>query len=226
MHPSLGRHLTLDAIGCDRARLRSPEAVEAAMRAMAEAAQVTIVACHLHPYAPQGVSGVLIIAESHITIHTWPEHGFAAADVFTCGEALPTESIAAALRTSLGAHRVVTTGDFTRGAETLYEEPAADWRERLERGEAKQLHAAIDLHGCTRGAEALDSLITPFRGRCQVRGSVRHWRSGSLWVRREEGHIQLDAIGEQWFDARAFAEAALAHFAGTHYHLHLLLRLG
>lgn len=224
MHPSLGRHLTLDAIGCDTARLRSPEHVAASMRAMAQAARVTEIACHLHPYAPQGVSGVLIIAESHITVHTWPEHGFAAADVFTCGEALPTEAIAAALRESLGAERVVTTGDFARGAETLHQEPAPDWRQLLESGMARQLHAAIDLHGCTGGADALPTLITPFRGNCHTRGSVRHWRHGSLWVRFDQDDIQLDALGEQWFDARAFAEQALEHFGGTHYHLHLVLR--
>lgn len=224
MHPSLGRHLTLDAVGCDSARLRSPDAVEAAMRAMATAANATVVACHLHPYAPQGVSGVLIIAESHITLHTWPEHGFAAADVFTCGGALPTEAIASALRESLGARRVLPTGDFARGAETLFEEPAPDWRDQLEDGRARQLHAAVDLHGCTQGPSELETLLTPFRGRCQVRGSVRHWAHGSLWARFEEDDIQLDVLGDRWFDARQFAEQALVHFGGTHYHLHLVLR--
>ena len=224
MHPSLGRHLTLDAVGCDSGALRDPARVEAAMRAMAEAAQATVVACHLHPYAPQGVSGVLIIAESHITIHTWPEHGFAAADVFTCGGPLPSRAVADALGAVFAASRVVITGDFERGTETLHQEPGPDWQEQLSDGRAAELHAAIDLHGCTRGAPVLGSLVTPFQGRSQARGSLLHWEHASLWTRFDLPTIRLDAASERWFDARALAEDALAHFGGTHYHLHLVLR--
>lgn len=224
MHPSLGRHLTLDAVGCDSARLRSAAAVEDALHRMAEAADATVLACHLHPYAPQGMSGVLIIAESHVTLHTWPEHGFAAADVFTCGGPLPTDRVASALREALAASRVVVTGDFARGTETLHEEPAPDWEEQLTDGRASALTACIDLHGCTGGPDRLASLVTPFRGRSQARGEVRHWEHASLWARFDGSDAHLDVTSARWFDARALAESALAHLGGSHYHLHLVLR--
>ena len=48
---------------------------------------------HLHRYAPQGVAGVVLLAESHLSIHTWPEHGYAAVDVFTCGDCVPHRAV-------------------------------------------------------------------------------------------------------------------------------------
>lgn len=80
----LGRQTVLDLYGCDPARLDDPALVEAAMTAAAEAAGATIVARTFHRFAPHGVSGVLVLAQSHATIHTWPEHGYAAVDVFSC----------------------------------------------------------------------------------------------------------------------------------------------
>ena len=54
------------------------------MRAAAEAAGARIISSQFHRFSPLGVSGVVLIAESHLTIHTWPERGYAAVDVFTC----------------------------------------------------------------------------------------------------------------------------------------------
>jgi S-adenosylmethionine decarboxylase len=64
------------------------------LRACVEAAGATLLHIHLHHFEPNGgVSGVAVLAESHISIHTWPECGYAALDVFMCGEASPEKSV-------------------------------------------------------------------------------------------------------------------------------------
>lgn len=82
---ALGRHVLAEAYGCDRAVLNDVELVrdimvDAAIRAGAEVREVAF-----HRFQPQGVSGVVVISESHLAVHTWPELGYAAVDVFTCG---------------------------------------------------------------------------------------------------------------------------------------------
>jgi len=61
------------------------------MVAAAKVAKASIVGSHFHQFSPYGISGVVVIAESHVAIHTWPEHGYAAVDIFTCGETLSPE---------------------------------------------------------------------------------------------------------------------------------------
>jgi S-adenosylmethionine decarboxylase len=83
--PYDGRHLLADLHGC-RAPLDDLGLVETALREAAEAAGATILDLSLHHFGEgQGVTGVALLAESHISIHTWPEHGYAALDFFLCG---------------------------------------------------------------------------------------------------------------------------------------------
>ena len=82
---ALGRHLLVEFTGCDATSLAVLEQVTSAMLQAAEASGATIVTHSFHHFSPHGVSGAVIIAESHLAIHTWPEHGFAAVDFFSCG---------------------------------------------------------------------------------------------------------------------------------------------
>lgn len=87
-----GTHLLLDLWGA--ANLTDPAAIERALSDAARAAQATILHLHLHQFSPEGgVSGVLVLAESHISIHTWPERSFAAIDIFMCGSCDPYRSV-------------------------------------------------------------------------------------------------------------------------------------
>lgn len=87
-----GIHLLIDLWGASH--LDDLEIVEAALRESAEIAGATLLHCHLHHFSPNGgISGVLVLAESHISIHTWPERGYAALDVFMCGECDPYKAI-------------------------------------------------------------------------------------------------------------------------------------
>ena len=90
MH-ALGRHLLLELNGCNSKLLNDIKRVEDFMVSGAKLAKATIIGSHFHQFSPFGISGVVIIAESHVAIHTWPEHGYAAVDIFTCGETLQPE---------------------------------------------------------------------------------------------------------------------------------------
>lgn len=88
-----GTHLIVDL--WDASRLDDLPAVEAALRRATEAAGATLLNIDLHHFTPNGgVSGVAVLAESHISIHTWPERAYAAIDIFMCGDARPHEAIA------------------------------------------------------------------------------------------------------------------------------------
>ena len=86
-----GVHLIIDLHGARR--LDDIEHIEATLRRCVEASNATLLHIHLHHFQPSGVSGVAVLAESHISIHTWPESGYAALDVFMCGSADPDKCI-------------------------------------------------------------------------------------------------------------------------------------
>ncbi|MES2299655.1 MAG: adenosylmethionine decarboxylase [Pseudomonadota bacterium] len=90
MHQPAGTHLLADLYGVDPALLGQCERIDALLRAGAQAAGAHVLHSHFHAFGEgQGVTGVVLLAESHISIHTWPEYGFAAADIFMCGNAQP-----------------------------------------------------------------------------------------------------------------------------------------
>ena len=81
----LARHFLAEYYGCDPARLDDPAVVEAWVRGAAAAARTTLLQVVMHRFAPQGVSGVAILAESHLAIPPGPEHGFASIELYVCG---------------------------------------------------------------------------------------------------------------------------------------------
>ena len=83
---NLGQHLLAEFYDCDSNILNNVRLIEEIMCDAAEACGATIVQKNFHMFNPYGVSGAVIIAESHLAIHTWPEYGYAAVDLFTCGE--------------------------------------------------------------------------------------------------------------------------------------------
>jgi S-adenosylmethionine decarboxylase proenzyme len=111
---ALGRHVLAEFSDCDPARLSDVDHVTKAMLQAAEASGATIVAHRFHHFSPLGVSGVVIISESHLAIHTWPEHRFAAVDFFTCVNRVEPARALESLRAALGAERLETM-DLERG---------------------------------------------------------------------------------------------------------------
>jgi S-adenosylmethionine decarboxylase len=86
-----GVHLIVDLH--DAQRLDDIGHIEETLRRCVEAARATLLHIHVHHFQPNGVSGVAVLAESHISIHTWPDAGYAALDVFMCGSADPDACI-------------------------------------------------------------------------------------------------------------------------------------
>jgi len=82
---ALGRHLLIELYQCDPKVIGDVARIEKIMVGAAKAAKAHIVDVVFHHFSPHGVSGVVVIKESHLAIHTWPEHRFASVDVFTCG---------------------------------------------------------------------------------------------------------------------------------------------
>ena len=88
---ALGIHLLLELKDCNREVLDDLTYLQSVLVAAAQEAGATVLEDYFHHFAPQGVSGAVIIAESHLSLHTWPEHGYAAVDIFTCGDTVNTE---------------------------------------------------------------------------------------------------------------------------------------
>lgn len=87
MH-ALGTHLLVELKDCNSKTLNDLKKIEDILVTAAKEAKATIIESRFHKFSPFGISGVVVIAESHLTIHTWPEYGYAAVDIFTCGETL------------------------------------------------------------------------------------------------------------------------------------------
>lgn len=95
-HRPTGRHLLADFHGVAAAMLKNADALEKLLTDAALQAGAKVLFSHFHAFGEEdGVTGVVLLAESHISIHTWPEEGFAAADVFMCGDAQPEKALEA-----------------------------------------------------------------------------------------------------------------------------------
>lgn len=104
---ALGRHVLADFYGVCDDLLTDADALAAAMVAAAKAAGAVPLEKNFHVFGGGGVTGVVLLKESHISVHTWPEFGFAAVDVFMCGNARPRDAIAALERAWQPARSVI-----------------------------------------------------------------------------------------------------------------------
>jgi S-adenosylmethionine decarboxylase len=111
---ALGRHFLLELKDCDRGLLDDLDALKTLLKDAAVECGAEVLGDSFHHFSPQGVSGVVVIAESHLFIHTWPEHGYAAVDIFTCGTRVKPE-IAAELLIKKLAPKQKTVIEIKRG---------------------------------------------------------------------------------------------------------------
>lgn len=147
-----GRHLLVEYTGCSADALNDVKGIEQLMNQAARAAGATVVASVFQPFEPHGVSGVVVIEESHLSIHTWPEHGYAAVDFFTCGNSDP-EIANEVLAAGLGAaHAEVMFVDRGLGV------PGRNLRLRTHRTES---HEAVPSVAAQEVAPPLAKLAAP-----------------------------------------------------------------
>jgi S-adenosylmethionine decarboxylase len=91
---TIGRHYVVEASGCNPEVINDMKRVEEILVQAAKQARASVVTTAFHRFYPQGVSGVVVVSESHIAVHTWPEKGYAALDIYTCGDhTMPDEAV-------------------------------------------------------------------------------------------------------------------------------------
>ena len=113
---ALGRHLIIEYYDCNnKLILNNALMLKELFHSVAKSIGATIINSSFHPFEPQGVSGYILISESHFSVHTWPEHKYAAVDIFTCGTTIEVEKGVALLKHSLGSERSIISGDMSRG---------------------------------------------------------------------------------------------------------------
>lgn len=117
---AIGRHIILEMWGCQN--LDSAETAERALREMVAALDVHLLDLRVYPFSPVGVTGMAIVTESHLVIHTWPEYAYAAVDLFTCGEPRDPQRALSVLRKHYRPERVGVM-EINRGQMEL---PVAD----------------------------------------------------------------------------------------------------
>lgn len=85
---ALGRQILVEFYDCKETKINDVEYIESSLINATKASNATIISHNFHKFSPYGVSGVVVIAESHVAIHTWPEYNYAAVDIFTCGDTI------------------------------------------------------------------------------------------------------------------------------------------
>jgi S-adenosylmethionine decarboxylase len=113
---ALGKHIVCELSGCDPETLADVDGIHTMMVAAARLAHATVMESAFHRFEPQGVSGTVILAESHLSIHTWPEKGYAAMDFYTCGDHTDPWLACEHAASVLNAKSILTT-EFKRGIE-------------------------------------------------------------------------------------------------------------
>ena len=123
---NIGRHCILELYQCDNAKLNDEAFIRTTLTSSAKAAGATLINLVTHSFKPQGVTGLALLAESHISIHTWPEIGYAAIDVFTCGDHTMPEKACELLAKDFLSKNLSFKNiarEIPTGIQTLYREP-------------------------------------------------------------------------------------------------------
>ncbi len=160
---ALGRQMAVEYYDCDPHVLADASGLEKIFLRAAEAAHATVVESCFHAFAPQGVSGVVVISESHLAVHAWPEHDYAAVDIFTCGDKIDFDAAAECLHRELHSKQMVVSCVMNRGIVNRHgvERPvevcaagnpgcSLSWKERFEQSGASGISLALDLYDCRK----------------------------------------------------------------------------
>ena len=124
---ALGIQILVEYYDCDPQILKDEAFISKAMIEACEIGKATVVTSTFHSFSPFGVSGVVVIAESHVSIHTWPEYGYAAVDIFTCGETIEPwklfHHLQAAFNSKHSSQMELKRGLFDNGGQKLAYKP-------------------------------------------------------------------------------------------------------
>ena len=185
---ALGRHITIEYYDCAPDVLLDKDGVETILLKAAGESGATIVSSSFHQFEPQGVSGVVIIAESHFTVHAWPEHNYAAVDIFTCADNIDLDTAIHSMETRFSSRRVFISSDQNRGILHCAVEGCAtdgnervmdrrtlpiSWKKVCDNTNAWGMSTAVDLYDCTPEITKDPDRIAQFVGRlCEMFGVI------------------------------------------------------
>ncbi len=244
----LGRHLTLEFYDCKAAILSDATLMEDIFIRSAQAAGAHVISSNFHNFEPQGVSGVVVISESHFAVHAWPEYDYAAVDIFTCGETINFDVAIKVLARELNSGKYVISGVLNRGIVThdgliravpVYHQMdnktyRLDWKQRFEETQARAISCAVDVYDCKLPAAELKltlSVLAAELGLAATHDCLRE--SGRAWHftltnplktisgrwDKESQSLYLDIFSAEFFEPRHFAETAVKLFAGSFYRM-------
>lgn len=219
---ALGRQLTIEYYGCDPHILADAARMERIFLAAAKKSHATVIESCFHAFEPQGVSGVVIISESHFAVHAWPEHDYAAVDIFTCGDVIDFDAAVESLRNDLRSAQMVISSMMNRGilnslgverlvpvCEERQNRCSLSWRKRYERSGAHGVSIALDLYDCRKTDEA--ALRAAAAELAVVLGEKA---SGEFRFRREEatGNVAFGQdLATGWLAGRWRADTGAAY---------------
>jgi S-adenosylmethionine decarboxylase len=160
-HFALGRHMTVEFYDCNPDIIVDPEKVKKAFLKAAKDSGAHVLDYSFHIFEPQGVSGVVIIAESHFAVHAWPEHDYAAVDIFTCSEDVDIKKAIESLKESLDSEETIVSSTMHRGivsnngiermvpvCEDRTHIHTLSWKKKFERSKAWGLLTSLDIYHC------------------------------------------------------------------------------
>jgi S-adenosylmethionine decarboxylase len=141
VHKPTGHHYIVEASGCDPDIISSVSKVKQILVKAAEIAGATVLAESFNEFSPKGVSGVVVISESHISTHTWPEYGYGALDIYTCGDDINAEkAIIYAVEAFCASTSHMT--EITRGIDgndRIYYHSIITWEEEFEKPQNRKI---------------------------------------------------------------------------------------
>ncbi|AAL82054.1 adenosylmethionine decarboxylase [Pyrococcus furiosus DSM 3638] len=132
---TIGYHYVVEAAGCDPEVIADPNKIREIFLEAAKVGNMEVKASYFFKFSPMGVSGVVIVAESHISVHTWPEKGYAALDVYTCGEKADPEKAVDYILEKFKA-KYAHVSELKRGIEeedSTFTHTILTWEEKLDR---------------------------------------------------------------------------------------------
>ncbi len=140
IHETIGRHYIAEASGCDPKIIGSLEKVQQILVKAAEVAGAQVWSISFNRFPPDGVSGVVVISESHISTHTWPEYGYVALDIYTCGKHVDPEKAVVFAVGAFGSSTSHIT-EITRGideGDSIYYHSFVTWEEDFKNESLKK----------------------------------------------------------------------------------------
>ncbi|MPM77136.1 S-adenosylmethionine decarboxylase proenzyme [bioreactor metagenome] len=173
---ALGRHLTAEYYDCDAAILADTNRMRDIFTEAALVSGASVLESSFHAFYPQGVSGIVVISESHFAVHAWPEHDYAAVDIFTCGDRIDFQLAMDFLRRELKSAPAVVSHAMSRGRVgadgTLVHETGSraipegvtSWHQRYQCADAWGMQATICIHDCPPELFSCDTMNTLTEG--------------------------------------------------------------